>query len=49
MFQEPETIHFKKVDKPVLSILTFYLEADNIIELDFNEETLTSTLQMIET
>ena len=46
-FCQPETIHYKKIDKSVLNTITFYLEDDNIEEVNFNEETLTFTLQMI--
>ena len=46
-FCEPETIHYKKINKSVLNTITFYLE-DNINEVvNFNGETLTFTLQMI--
>ena len=47
VFCEPETIHFKKTNKSVLNIITFYLEDDNNEEVNFNGETLTFTLQMI--
>ena len=47
VFSEPETIHYKKIKKSVLNTLTFYLEGDNNEEVDFNQETLTFTLQMI--
>ena len=47
VFSEPETIHYKKINKSVLNTITFYLEDDNIEEVDFNGETLTFTLQMI--
>ena len=47
IFSEPETIHYKKINKSVLNIITFYLEDDNNKEIDFNGETLTFTLQMI--
>ena len=47
VFYEPETIHYKKVNKSVLNTITFYLEDDNNKEVDFNQETLTFTLQMI--
>ena len=47
IFSEPETIHYKKINKSVLNTITFYLEDDNNKEVDFNQETLTSTLQMI--
>ena len=47
VFSEPETIHYKKLNKSVLNTITFYLEDDNNEEVDFNGETLTFTLQMI--
>ena len=47
VFSEPETIHYKKVNKSVLNTITFYLEDDNNKAVDFNQETLTFTLQMI--
>ena len=46
VFCEPETIHYKKINKSVLNTITFYLEDDNNKEVDFNGETLTFTLQM---
>ena len=47
VFSEPETIHYKKINKSVLNTITFYLEDDNNEEVDLNGETLTFTLQMI--
>ena len=47
IFCEPETIHFKKINKSVLNTITFYLEDVNNKEVNFNQETLTFTLQMI--
>ena len=47
MFSEPETIHYKKINKTVLKMITFYLEDDNNKGVDFNGETLTFTLRMI--
>ena len=47
IFSEPETINYKKINKSVLNTITFYLEDDNNKEVDFNDETLTFTLQMI--
>ena len=46
-FCEPETIHYKKINKSVLNTITFYLEDDKKEEVNFNGETLTFTLQMI--
>ena len=46
-FSEPETIQYKKMNKSVLNTITFYLEDDNNEEVDFNQETLTFTLQKI--
>ena len=47
VFSEPETVHYKKINKSVLNTITFYLEDDNNKAVDFNQETLTFTLQMI--
>ena len=47
VFSEPETIHYKKINKSVLKTITFYLEDDNNKKVDFNQETLIFTLQMI--
>ena len=47
VFCEPETIHYKKINKSVLNTITFYLEDDNNEEVNFKAETLTFTLQMI--
>ena len=47
VFSEPETIHYKKINKSVLNTITFYLEDDNNEKVDFNQETLTFTLQLI--
>ena len=47
VFSEPETIHYKKINKSVLNTITLYLEDDKNEEVGFNGETLTFTLQMI--
>ena len=47
IFCEPETIHYKKINKSILNTITFYLEDDNNKEVNFNGETLIFTLQMI--
>ena len=47
IFCEPETIHYKKINKSVLNTITFYLDDNNNEVVNFNGETLTFTLQMI--
>ena len=47
VFCNPETIHYKKINKSVLNTITFYLEDNNKDEVNFNGETLTFVLQMI--
>ena len=47
VFCEPETIHYKKINRFVLNTITFYLEDDINEEVNFNGETLTFALQMI--
>ena len=47
VFSEPETVHFQKINESVLNTITFYLEDDSDKEVDFNQETLTFTLQII--
>ena len=47
VFCEPETIHYKRINKSVLNTITIYLEDDHNEEVNFNKETLTFTLQMI--
>ena len=47
IFSEPETLHYKKINKSVLNTITFYLEDNNNKEVNFNGETLTFTLQKI--
>ena len=47
VFCEPETVHYKKINKSILNTITFYFEDDNNTEVHFNQEVLTFTLQMI--
>ena len=47
VFCESETIPFKKMNKSVLNTTTFYLEDTNHEEVDYNDETLTFTLQIV--
>ena len=49
VFCEPETIHYKKINKSVSNTITGYLEDEKNEVNDFNGETLTFTLQMIKT
>ena len=47
VFCEPETNHYKKINKSVLNTITFSLEVDNNKEVKFNGETLTFTILMV--
>ena len=47
VFSQPETVHYKKINKIILNTITFYLEDVINGEIDFNGETLTFKLQMI--
>ena len=47
VFCEPGTIHYRKINISVLNT-TFYLEKNNFEEVDFNGQTVTFTLQMIQ-
>ena len=47
VFYQPETIHYKKINKSVLNTITFYLEDDKNKVVDVNGETMTFILQMI--
>ena len=47
VFCEPETVQYKKINRPVLNSITFYSEEYNHQEVDFNGETLTFTLLKI--
>ena len=47
VFCEPETIHYNKVHTFVLNTIAFYLEDDNNKQVDFNQEILTCTLQLV--
>ena len=48
VFCEPETIHYKQINKSAWNTRTFYLIDDNNEEVEYNGETLTFTLQMID-
>ena len=47
IYKEPKVKHFKKVNKSVLSHITFYLEDDDYKAVDFNNETVSFTCQLI--
>ena len=46
-FKEPRVKLFKKINRPVLSHITFYLEDDDHRPVDFNGETISFTCQLI--
>ena len=47
IFKEPRVKLFKKINKPVVSHITFYLEDDDHKPVDFNGETISFTCQLI--
>ena len=47
IYKEPRIKLFKKVNKSVLSHITFYLEDDDYRPVDFNNETISFTCQLI--
>ena len=49
IYKKPRIKLFKKVNKSVLSQITFYLEDDDHKTVDFRNETISSTCQLIET
>ena len=49
IYKEPRIKLFKKINKRVLSHITFYLEDDDYKPVDFNGETISFTCQLIKT
>ena len=47
IYKEPKVKLFKKINKSVLSHITFYLEDDDFRAVDFNGETISFTCQLI--
>ena len=47
IYKEPRVKLFKKVNKSVLSHITFYFEDDDCKPVDFNGETISFTCQLI--
>ena len=47
VFEEPRVKLFKKINKSVLSHITFYFEDDDHKSVDFNGETISFTCQLI--
>ena len=45
--REPKIKLFKKINKRILSHITFYLEDDDYKQVDFNNETISFTCQLI--
>ena len=48
IYKEPRVKLFEKINKSVLSHITFYLEDDDHKPVDFNNETRTFTCQLLE-
>ena len=46
-YKEPRIKLFKKINKPVLSHITFYLKDDDHKPVDFNGETISFTCQLV--
>ena len=49
IYKEPGIKLFKKINKSVLSHITFYLEDDDHKPVDFHNETMTFTCQLVKT
>ena len=49
IYKDPRIKRFKRENKSVLSHITFYLEDDDHISVDFNGETVSFTCQVIKT
>ena len=49
IYKEPRIRLFKKINKRILSQITFYLEDDDYTPIDFNEETISFTCQLFKT
>ena len=47
IYKEPKVKLFKKINKSILSHITFYLEDDDYKAVDFNNETISFTCQLI--
>ena len=47
IYKEPKVKLFKKINKSVLSHITFYLEDDDYKPVDFNNEIVSFTCQLI--
>ena len=47
IYKEPRIQLFKKINKPVLSHITFYFEDDDHKPVEFNNETISFTCQLI--
>ena len=47
IYKEPKVKLFKKINKSILSHITFYLEDDDYKSVDFNNETISFTCQLI--
>ena len=48
IYKEPRIKLFKKINKPVLTHITFYLGYDDHKSVDFHNKTISFTCQLIE-
>ena len=46
IFCEPQTIHYRNINKTVFNTILFQLQIDNREQVNFNGQTLTSILQL---
>ena len=47
IYKEPRVKRFKKINKSILSHITFYIEDDDHKPVDFNNDTVSFTCQLI--
>ena len=47
IYKSPRILLFKKINKPILSLIPFYFEDDDYKSVNFNNETISFTCQLI--
>ena len=45
IYKEPKVKHFERINKPILSLIHFYIEDDDYKPVDFNGATISFTSQ----